>query len=173
MRWFRFVLIAVLVAAVGFWLWQQRAERDRRAAFAEVMAYGARMEADLRHAEAVLAYETGLDLDLTGAERAELRYQLARARITANDLNGALGVLQDLTTEDVARFQIDVGPLYLRLGEKAQQAGRYTLARIAFREGGGAAPPRYEEFARRLEDLSRIQHQELERDDAGEPKQDR
>ena len=60
-----------------------------------------------------------------------------------------------LTTEDVARFEIDVGPLYLELGTAAQQMGMEPLARIAFREGGGVSPARYEEFSRRLEDLSR------------------
>ncbi len=151
MRWLLLVLIAAAAAA---FLWMNRTESSRRQELTDALQHGQRMEDDLRYGEAVMTYDAALALDVEDDERAELRYRLARAKIAGNDLNGALGVLQELTEEDVARFDIDVGPLYLSLGERAQRAGMYALARIAFREGGGVSPPRYEEFARRLEQLT-------------------
>lgn len=153
-RWISLVLIACGAAA---FIWTNHSESSRRQAVTDALTYGLRMEENLRHGEAVMTYEAALDLQLDDDERAEIRYRLARSKIAGNDLNGALGVLQDLTEEDVARFNLDIGPLYMSLGERAQRAGMYPLARIAFREGGGVSPPRYEEFAHRLEQLTEVE----------------
>jgi predicted negative regulator of RcsB-dependent stress response len=151
MRWIALVFVLGALAVLAGWSLR---ESSRRQTFAEAIDHGQRMAENLRFGEAVMAYEAALDLPLEADERAEVRYRLARCKIEGNDLNGALGVLQELTEEDVARFQIDVGPLYLMLGERAQRSGMMQLARIAYREGGGVSPPRYEEFARRLEQLT-------------------
>lgn len=144
------VVAVVLVTGLLITL-QNKAEAERNALFVETTRYGTRLEEEGRHAEAVMAYEQGLDLELTDAQRAEVRYRLANSRIEAGDLNGAYGVLRDLTTEDVARYRIDVGPLYLLLGDRARQAGLRDLARLAYQEGRGVSPARYEEFAIRLD----------------------
>ena len=150
-----YVIIAVLVAVLGGALFLvTKKEDERRALYFETIEYGSKMEENRRFSEAVLTYQSALELDLADSERAEVRFRLARALIEGNDLNGALGVLRDMASEDVLRFEIDIGPLYMKLGTRAKQNGQEALARIAYREGGGVSPDRYEDFARRLEDLS-------------------
>ena len=142
---------AVLLGAVGYYFIQLENLRQDR--FEEAVDYGSQMELNLRFAEAALGYESALDLDLTDRERSEIRYRLARAKIGGNDLAGALGVLQELSSEDVVRFNLDVGPLYIELGEKAMRADMIPLAKIAWQEGRGVSPSRRDDFSRRLDSM--------------------
>ncbi|MFH0943622.1 MAG: hypothetical protein V2A76_00335 [Planctomycetota bacterium] len=142
---------AVLLGAILLcFLWL---ENQRQTLYLDKVDYGSQMEQNLRFAEAALVYESALDLDLSDRERSEIRYRLARSKIRGNDLAGALGVLQELSSEDVARFSLDVGPLYLELGEKAMREGMLPLARIALQEGRGVSPTRHDDFSRRLDSM--------------------
>ncbi len=146
------IAFALILLAGGYFVLRS-VEGSRHARYIEAIDHGGRMEENLRFSEAVLAYEAALeDLELRDEERCDLRYRLARSKIAGNDLTGALGVLGELTAEDVARFNIDLGELYRRLGDRARAAGLEQLAAIAFREGRAVSPARYEEFTRRLEE---------------------
>ncbi|MBI4878659.1 MAG: hypothetical protein HY812_03235 [Planctomycetes bacterium] len=151
-RKYLLLALALVLLAGGYFVYRWN-EGSRRARYVEAVDHGARMEENQRFSEAVLAYEAALeDLVLRDEERSDLRYRLARSRIEGNDLSGALGVLGELAAEDVARFNIDLGELYRKLGDKARAAGLEPLAAIAYREGRAVSPARYEEFTRRLEE---------------------
>lgn len=151
-RIFIFGIAAAATAVAGYSFYSGRQERSDR--LREGIATAAALEAAHDYSAASAAYEQILSDPLADADRASLRYRLAAVQIQSNDLNRALGTLRALVEDDVARFQIDLGPLYLDLGRRFEESGRADLARIAYREGGGVAPARYEDFSRRLESLT-------------------
>ncbi|MFG0316279.1 MAG: hypothetical protein ACF8XB_03320 [Planctomycetota bacterium JB042] len=167
----------VLAVPLAWFVVRQQAESSRRSELLEVFDHGDHLERNQRWSEAIEVYRSALALPLDGKERADLRYRLARVRIEGNDLNGALGVLQDLTIEDVARFQIDIGPLYFRLAERARLAGNVQLAMIANRQGTAVSPARVEQFMGQREEIATDAHRaagpEGDDDDPPPPTDDR
>ncbi len=147
-----FLVLAIVAAGaviVPRYLHDERADR-----YADVLARGNQMEAEQREGEAAIIYAAALDDPQLGQDhRAELRYRLARAQIAGNDLNGALGTLQELIEDDVKRLNLDLGPLFLDLGDRFAKAGNTALAKNSFMMGRGVSPLRFEEFSRRLERL--------------------
>ncbi len=161
---------AVVLAVPLTWLVvRQQQESGRRSDVLEVFDHGDHLERNQRWSEAIEVYRSALTQPLDEKERADMRYRLARVRIEGNDLNGALGVLQDLTTEDVARFQIDIGPLYFRLAERARLAGNVQLAMIANRQGTAVSPARVEQFMGQREEIATDAHRDSGSDDADTP----
>lgn len=146
---------AIVLAVPLAWLViRQQQEAARSDQVAETLEHGDHLEQNQRWSEAIQVYLAALDLQLQEDERADLRYRLARSQIEGNDLNGALGVLQELTTESVARFQMDIGPLYFQLAERARASGNLQLAMIANRQGTAVSPARVEQFMGQREDLA-------------------
>ena len=152
----RGLLIAAVVVALptGWFLWQQTREADRADLVVGALDHGDHLEKNRRWSEAIESYRAALQLELTDPERADVRFRLARSLVEGNDLRGALGVLQDLTAEDVARFNMDIGPLYFRLAEKARVAGDLQLALIANRQGTAVSPARTEQFMGQREGIA-------------------
>ena len=146
------LLVASTLAAVAIFFFM-RSEGQRKDRYSEAVDYGARLEQNLRFGEAAQTYTSALELELTDRERADLRYRLARAKIRGNNPAGALGVLQTLATEDVRRFNLEIGPLYLEAAEKAMAMEDLRLAKIILREGRGVSPHRTEDFQRRLDSM--------------------
>jgi tetratricopeptide (TPR) repeat protein len=126
--------------------------RAREAAHAETLARAAKLEQEGQFHDATRAYGELLATGLPPAERADVQYRLARCRIAGNDLNGALDLLEELTEEDVKNFQLDLGPLYLELGDAYIAKGEKKRAQIAWQRGRGVSPGRMVEFNKRIED---------------------
>jgi hypothetical protein len=147
------ILATIAILSAGAIFFTMRTESQRRERYDEAIAYGARMEQNLRFGEAVQTYDSALRLDLTDHERADLRYRLARSKIRGNNPQGALGIIQELIAEDASRFNLDIGPLCLEGGEKAMALDQLPLARILLRLGRGVSPDRYEDFSRRLDSM--------------------
>lgn len=130
------VVLAVAAAAVA---WQVHDRSSHDDAVAEYLIEGSRLEKEGAFAHAIQVYSQAMDedsgLDLGAAERAELRYRLANVMIQGNDLQGALGEIQDLIDDDVAKQRIDVTPLLMELGDRAIAADNKPLAKLAYRLG--------------------------------------
>lgn len=146
-------VVVVLGLAVAAWFVVTTvAERGERAeSYQSAIAYGADLERAAEPARAALVYEQALDLELTDEQVAELKFRRARSLIEANDLNTALGLIQDLLGQEPLTHSIDLGPLLMQLGRRAKERGDPALAKLAFRLGQSSSPQRYEEFGRELE----------------------
>jgi len=150
------LLIAAVVVTIptAWFLLQHQREAERSSDVLEALEHGDRLEKEQRWSEAILSYRATIEFDLTDPERADVRYRLARSLIEGNDLSGALGVLEDLTSEDVARYKIDIGPLYFRLADQARLNGDAALALIANRQGTAVSPARHEQFMGQREEIA-------------------
>lgn len=146
-------VIAVLgLAAAAWYVVAKVSERGERIeSYQSAIAYGADLERAEEPARAAIVYEQALELDLTGEQAAELTFRRARALIQGNDLNTALGLVQDLLSQDPPTHSIDLGPLLMQLGRRAKERGDIPLAKLAFRLGQSSSPQRYAEFGRELE----------------------
>ncbi|MCC7169352.1 MAG: hypothetical protein IT459_02790 [Planctomycetes bacterium] len=146
-------VVAVLGLAVAAWYVATTvAERGERAeSYQSAIAYGSDLERAAEPARAALVYEQALDLELTDEQVVELKFRRARSLIEANDLNTALGLVQDLLGQEPVAHSIDLGPLLMQLGRRAKERGDATLAKVAFRLGQASSPQRYAEFGRELE----------------------
>lgn len=147
--------VVLVIAAIAYGTCHLRNESLRRETFERTMQHANALEAASDFARAAEAYEVARELDLTARERAELRYRLANALIRSGGLQRAMGVLEELSEQDVAEFQIDIGPLYRDLGDRAKESGNLPLATLAYRLGQAVSPNRMEEFGRRREQLLR------------------
>lgn len=154
------IVIVVVLAGAGAFLWTAR--DDSRAD--EVRSYlveGTRLESEGAFGQAIQVYRQALDeeseLVLEAAERAELRYRLANALILGNNLNGGLGMLQEMIQEDVSEHRIDLTPLCMELGDRAMDAGDRRLAQIAYRLGESLSvtASRLTDFREKLEPFIR------------------
>lgn len=145
--------VVVLGLAVAAWFVVTKvAERGERIeSYQSAIAYGADLERAAEPARAALVYEQALELDLTDEQVAELKFRRARSLIEANDLNTALGLIQDLLGQEPVAHSIDLGPLLMQLGRRAKERGDTTMAKLAFRLGQSSSPQRYAEFGRELE----------------------
>jgi tetratricopeptide (TPR) repeat protein len=118
-----------------------------------IFARGELQERDSQFAAAITSYRAALDLGLTPAMRAEARYRLARSQVRGGDLGGALETLETMIEEDLRGSQLDVGPLFLELGDAWLAAGERRKAQIAWQLGRSVAPARIGDFNRRIERL--------------------
>lgn len=157
------VVLAALAAAaiVAVIAWQVHTKGARDEAVQEYMIEGSRLEKEGAYAQAIQVYGQALDtesgLQLEAGERAELRYRLANVMIQGNDLQRALGKIQELIDDDVAEQRIDVTPLLMDLGDRAIAANNSPLAKLAYRLGQSVSvtASRVTDFAEKQEQFIR------------------
>lgn len=146
------VVVVLGLAAAAWYAVTALSEREERTqTFQSAIAQGADLERAEEPARAAIVYEQALEFDPTDEQIVELKFRRARALIQANDLNTALGLIQDLLSSETAGPAIDLGPLLMQLGRRAKDRGDTSMAKLAFRLGQSSSPQRYDEFGRELE----------------------